>query len=64
MLKKEKMYVLKDKELRTEIIWLHYDTSVGEHGGQWKIVELVTGNFWWPEVIKKIKRYVEGCNSC
>ena len=37
---------------------------VGEHGGQWKIVELVTRNFWQPEVIKKIKRYMEGYDSC
>jgi len=34
MLKKGKVYVPKDEELRTEIIWLHYDIPVGEHGGQ------------------------------
>jgi len=64
MLKEEKVYVPKDKELRTEIIWLHYDTPVGGHGGQWKIVELVTRNFWWLGVTKEVKRYVEGCDSC
>jgi len=26
-------------------------------------VELVTRNFWWPEVMKKVKQYVEGCDS-
>ena len=34
MLKEGKVYVLKDKELRTEIIQLHHDTPVGGHGGQ------------------------------
>jgi len=34
MLKERKVYVLKDKELRTEIIQLYHDTLVGEHGGQ------------------------------
>jgi len=27
VLKEGKVYVLKDKELRMEIIWLHYNTS-------------------------------------
>ena len=64
MLKEGKVYVPKDEGLRTEIIQLHHDTLVGGHGGQWKMVELVTRNFWWPGVIKEVKRYVEGCNSC
>ena len=64
MLKEGKVYVPKDEELRTEIIRLHHDTLVGGHGGQWKIVELVTRNFWWPGVMKEVKRYVEGYNSC
>ena len=34
ILKKEKLYVLKDEELRAEIIWLHHNTLVGGHGGQ------------------------------
>jgi len=40
--KKEKVYVPKDDTLRAEIIRLHYDTLVGGHKGQWKIVEMVT----------------------
>jgi len=44
--KKEKVYMPKDEKLRAEIIRLHYDTPIGEHGEQWKIVELVTRNFW------------------
>jgi len=43
--KKGKVYVPKDDILRAEIIRLHHDTPVGGHGGQWKIVELVTQNF-------------------
>ena len=61
--KEEKVYVPKDKHLRTEIIWLYHNTPVGGHGGQWKIVELVTRNFWQPGVIKEIKRYIEGYDS-
>jgi len=55
--KERKVYVSKDKKLRAEIIRLYHNTPVGEHRRQWKIVELVTRNFWWPEVTKKMKQY-------
>jgi len=59
MLKEEKVYVPKDKKLRAEVIRLYHDMSVGEHRGQWKTVELVTRNFWWPGVTREVKRYME-----
>ena len=34
VLKKGKVYVLKDEELRTEIIWLHHNVLIAEHGGK------------------------------
>jgi len=64
MYKKGKVYVPKDNRLRTEIIRLYYNTPVGGHRGQWKTVELVTRNFWWPGVTKEVKQYVEGCDAC
>ena len=63
MYREEKVYVPKDEVLRAEIIRLHYNTPVGEHGGQWKTVELVTRNFWWPGVTMEVKQYVEGYDS-
>ena len=33
VLKDGKVYVLKDKKLRAEIIWLHHDLLVAGHGG-------------------------------
>ena len=64
VLKKGKVYVPKDEELRTEIIWLHYDVLMAGHGGKWKTVELVTRNYWWPRVTREVGRYVEGCDLC
>ena len=58
VLKKEKMYMLKDEELRAEIIQLHHDVPVAGYEGRWKMVELVTRNYWWPGVM----RDVEGCD--
>jgi len=62
MLKEGKVYVSRDEKLRVEVIRLHYDMPVREHGGQWKTIELVTRNFWWPGVTREVKRYVEGYN--
>jgi len=62
--KEEKVYVPKDEKLRAEIIRLHHNMPIGGHRGQWKTVELVTRNFWWPGVTKEVKRYVEGCDAC
>jgi len=64
VLKERRVYVPKDEKLRMEIIQLHHDTPIAGHGGQWKMVELVTRNYWWPGVIKEVKRYVEGCDQC
>jgi len=64
VLKKGKIYVLRDNKLQLEIIWLHHNMLIAGYRGQWKMVELVIRNYWWPGVIKKVKRYVEECNQC
>jgi len=64
MYKEEKVYVLKDNKLRAEIIRLHHNMPVGGYGGQWKTVELVTHNFWWPGVTKEVKWYMKDCDVC
>jgi len=63
MLRDRKVYVPKDEKSRVEVIWLHHDTLVGGHRGQWKTTELVTRNFWWPGVTKEVKKYVERCDA-
>ena len=45
VLKEGRIYVPKDEKLRVEIIRLHHDTLVAEHGRQWKMVKLVTRNY-------------------
>jgi len=64
VLKEGKVYVLKDEELRVEVIWLHHDVPAAGHKGRWKTVELVTQNYWWPGVTRDVGKYVEGCDLC
>ena len=34
------------------------------HRGQWKMVELVTRNYWWPEVMRDVEKYEEEGDLC
>ena len=43
---------------------MHYDVLAAGHREQWKMTELVTRNYWWPEITRDIGRYVEGCDMC
>jgi len=62
-MKEGRIYV-PEGELRGEVIQLHHDTLVGGHGGRWKTTELVTKNYWWPGVTKKVGKYVNECDAC
>ena len=64
VLKEGKIYVPKDEELRVEVIRLHHNVPTAGHGGRWKMVELVTRNYWWPGVMRNVGKYVEGCDLC
>ena len=64
VLRERKVYVPKNEELRAEIIWLHHNVPMAGHRRKWKIVELVTRNYWWPVVTREVRRYVEECDLC
>ena len=64
ILRDRKVYIPRDKRLRAEVIQLYHNTLVGGHGEQWKTTEFVTRNFWWPGVIKEVKKYIEAYNIC
>jgi len=63
VLKEGRIYIL-EGDLKREIIQLHHDTPIGEHGGRWKTAELVARNYWWLGVMKKVRRYVDRCDAC
>ena len=62
MLKEEKVYMSKDKELRVKIIQLHHDTPVARYKNKWKTIELIIRNYWWLAVTKEVGKYVEEYN--
>jgi hypothetical protein len=50
-----KVYVPKDDELRHQVLEAYHDAPAAGHPGRWKMLELVSHNYWWPG----ISRYVD-----
>ena len=51
--------MLKDDELRVEIIQLHHNILVARYKERWKMMELVISNYQWPRVTRDIGKYVD-----
>ena len=45
-------YVLDYLDLRRRIVSLCHDTRIAGHAGRWKMLELVSKNYWWPQMSK------------
>jgi hypothetical protein len=59
-----KIYVPKDRELRHHIVEQHYNTRIAGHVGHFKTLELVSCNYWWPQMSHYISVYVKTCDLC
>ena len=55
VLKEEKVYVLKDEELRANIIWSYYDVPVIGYDGRWMMTELVIRTYQWLGVVRDMR---------
>lgn len=66
LLYRGKVYIPMDEneDLRREIVKLHHDITSAGHPGRWKTYELVTRNYWWPNMSIFVKNYVAGCDVC
>ena len=50
--------------MRAEIVRAHHNVLMAGHPGQWKTVELVACNYYWPGMIGFIRDYVQTCDTC
>ena len=38
--------------------------KVAGHPRYWKILELVSRNYWWPQMSRYIRQYISTCDLC
>jgi len=59
-----KIYVLQSLDLHRQIVALCHDTQIAGHPGRWKTLELVSQNYWWPQMFRYIGQYMSTCDFC
>ena len=60
----DRIYVPRSMDLRRRIVELHHDTTVAGHPGRWKTLELVSRNYWWPQMSRYVGNYCRACDLC
>jgi hypothetical protein len=59
-----KIYVPNDRDLRRRIVEQHHNMHIAGHAGCFKTLELVSRNYWWPQMSRYISTYVNTCDLC
>jgi hypothetical protein len=59
-----KIVVPRNKDLHRRIMEQHHNTQVARHAGRFKTLELISRNYWWPQLSRHISQYVGTCDVC
>ena len=61
---KGRWYVPSNKELKNKILKAEHDSRVAGHFSQFKTLERIKANFYWPKMDQEVEEYVRSCDSC
>lgn len=64
VLYKDRCYVPPDQKLRRRIVQQYHDSPSTGHPGQFKTLELMRRDYWWPGDSTFVKNYIKGCTPC
>jgi hypothetical protein len=56
--------MLKNKEIRDDILHDYHDSPDVGHPGIHRMLELIKRTYWWPTIKMDIQNYVKGCSAC
>src|SRR5258707_743971 len=59
-----KVYVPDNPQLCHDLVHAHHSATVAGHPRHWKMLELVSWNYWWPGLSRYVARFVAGCDAC
>jgi len=63
ILHKGLVYIPKNDNLKRRVVQQFHDNIMG-HPGEWKTLELITREYWWPGITEFVKEYIKGCATC
>src|SRR5260221_7586668 len=59
-----RVYVPDNPLLHHDLVHVHHSTIVVRHPGYWKMLELLSQNYWWPGLSRYIAKFITGCDAC
>jgi hypothetical protein len=59
-----KIYVPPTVDICQKIVALNHDSQIAGHPGRWKTLELISWNYWWPQMSRYIGQYTATCDLC
>ena len=52
------VYMPNNENLKRKVVQQYHDELMG-HPGEWKTIELITRDFWWPGITTFVKAYIK-----
>ena len=60
----DKVYIPVNPELRYKILHENHDSPLAGHLGTEKTIKNIQWDYYWPNMLKEIKEYVQSCDLC